>query len=119
MTVLKRPNDINNRVIGRRISSTSDESATVGPLGGAIRLEDLPPPDTKRWVARRKAEVVAAVRGGLLTLTEACKRYNLSEDEYRSWERLFEKHGMKGLHTTRTQAYRNIDARHRSADQHA
>jgi hypothetical protein len=39
-----------------------------GP-GGA--LGDLPPPETRRWVARRKAQVVAAVRAGLLTLEEA------------------------------------------------
>ena len=32
----------------------------VGPDGKILTLEDLPPPETKRWVARRKAEVVAA-----------------------------------------------------------
>ena len=29
---------------------------------------------TKRWVIRRKAEVIAAVRGGLLSIEEACSR---------------------------------------------
>ena len=32
---------------------------------------------------RRKAEVVAAVRGGLLSLEEACSRYALNSDEFR------------------------------------
>jgi hypothetical protein len=59
-----------------------------------------------RWVARRKAELVAAVRGGLISLEDACKRYELSEDEYRSWERLITRHGMRGLRSTRTQKYR-------------
>ena len=42
--------------------------SVVGPSGTALTLDDLPAPDTKRWVIRRKAEVVAAVRGGLLSL---------------------------------------------------
>ena len=31
-------------------------------------LNELPPPDTKRWVVRRKAAVVAAVKNGAITL---------------------------------------------------
>ena len=50
-------------------------SYVIGPDGSPLTLADLPPPSTKRWVIRRKAEVVAAVRGGLLSLDEACKRY--------------------------------------------
>ena len=49
-------------------------SYVIGPDGSPLTLADLPPPNTKRWVIRRKAEVVAAVRGGLLSLDEACKR---------------------------------------------
>ena len=41
----------------------------LGPDGSPLTIADLPPPNTKRWVIRRKAEVVAAVRGGLLALT--------------------------------------------------
>src|ERR1700732_2336307 len=69
-------------------------------------LENLPPPDTKRWVVRRKAAVVAAVRGGGLTMEEACRYYQLSEEEFLSWERSFERHGLAGLRTTRVQQYR-------------
>ena len=47
----------------------------VGPYGNVLTMADLPPPDTIRWVTRRKAEVVCAVRGGLLSLEEACQRY--------------------------------------------
>ena len=46
----------------------------IGPDGSPLTVADLPPKDTKRWVIRRKAEVVAAVRGGLLSLEEACER---------------------------------------------
>lgn len=83
----------------------------LDPMGRPMTLEDLPPTTTRRWVARRKAEVVSAVRGGLITLQDACRRYSLSEDEYLSWEKLIDDHGLKGLHTTRTQQYRNIAQR--------
>lgn len=70
-------------------------------------LDQLPPPGTKRWVIRRKAAVVAAVRGGLLTLEDACTRYNLSVEEFLSWQRLIERHGLPGLRATRLQEYRS------------
>ncbi|GHF22623.1 hypothetical protein GCM10017044_16220 [Kordiimonas sediminis] len=82
----------------------------IGPLGQPISLSDLPSPTTKRWVARRKAEVVAAVTGGLLTLEEACTRYSLSVEEFLSWQSAVEKNGMAGLRVTRLQAYRSVDA---------
>ena len=71
-----------------------------------MSLDDLPPPNTKRWVIRRKAEVVAAVRGGLLTLEEACARYSLSMEEFLAWQRAIDRHGLRGLRATRTQQYR-------------
>jgi hypothetical protein len=71
-----------------------------------MTLEDLPPPSTKRWVIRRKAEVVAGVRSGLITIEEACERYKLSIEELLSWQRLIDTHGMRGLRTTRLQQYR-------------
>ena len=40
----------------------------IGPDGSPLTIADLPPKTTRRWVIRRKAEVVAAVRGGLLSL---------------------------------------------------
>jgi hypothetical protein len=68
--------------------------------------DDLPPPNTRRWVVRRKAAVVVAVRSGRITLEEALRRWQLSEEEYRSWERAFEAHGLPGLRATRLQQYR-------------
>ena len=38
---------------------------------------DLPPLDTKRWVTRRKAMIVNAVRAGEISLEEVCRRYEL------------------------------------------
>jgi uncharacterized membrane protein YgcG len=81
----------------------------IGPTGHPMTVDDLPPPETRRWVIRRKAEVVAAVRGGLLTLEEACQRYSLSSEEFLSWQRLIDRHGVRGLRTTRLQEYRNGD----------
>jgi transposase-like protein len=70
-------------------------------------MQELPPPNTKRWVVRRKAAVVAAVRRGRLTIEEACRVYQLSEEELLSWDRAFELHGLAGLRATRIQQYRS------------
>jgi hypothetical protein len=78
----------------------------LGIDGRRLRLEDLPPPGTRRWVIRRKAEVVAGVRAGLITLEEACARYTLSVEVFLSWLRSIDRHGMRGLRTTRLQDYR-------------
>ena len=78
----------------------------IGPHGHALTIADLPPRDTKRWVIRRKAELVAAVRGGLLSLEEACERYTLTIDEFLSWQRAIDRYGLPGLRATRVQDYR-------------
>ena len=72
-----------------------------------MTFADLPPAGTRRWVIRRKAEVVAAVRNGLIGLDEACERYRLSVEEFLDWERLVNAHGLRGLRTTRSQRYRD------------
>src|SRR5436309_12333246 len=68
---------------------------------------DLPSPDTKRWVARRKAVIVNAVRSGAITLEEVCHRYALSVEEFLAWQRAIETHGVAGLRVTRLQTYRD------------
>jgi hypothetical protein len=73
--------------------------------------DNLPPANTKRWVARRKAAVVVAVRAGMITLQEACRRYQLSEEELLAWQRAFEAYGFPGLRTTRVQNYRQPRSR--------
>ena len=75
-------------------------------MGGTRCLEQLPHPNTKRWVVRRKAAVVAAVRSGGITLEEACRVYQLTKEELLSWDRAFELHGLAGLRVTRIQQYR-------------
>jgi hypothetical protein len=76
----------------------------MGPYG-PLTAADLPTPDIKRWSIRRKAEVVAAVRGGLLSLDEACGRYALNTEEFLSWQFCIDRYGLKGLRTTHTQFY--------------
>ena len=70
-------------------------------------MGQLPPTNTRRWVVRRKAAVVAAVQSGKITLEEACQRYQLTEEEFRSWQRAYEAHGLPGLRATRLQQYRS------------
>lgn len=72
-------------------------------------LSELPSPETKRWVVRRKAVVVQAVRNGSISLQEACRRYNLSVEEFLAWQRAIERHGIPGLRVTRLQIYRDTD----------
>lgn len=91
-----QPQRLNNR----------GEKYVIGPTGAPLTLADLPPPDTQRWVIRRKAEVVAAVRGGLLSLDDACERYRLTSEEFGAWQEAIERHGLAGLRTTRIQQYR-------------
>ncbi len=77
----------------------------IGPFGEALSLNDLPKNTMTRWVIRRKAEVVAAVNGGLLSLEEACDRYDLSLEEFISWQESIDKSGLPGLrvnHLTRS-----------------
>ena len=68
---------------------------------------ELPPPDTKRWVTRRKAVIVNAVRTGVISLEEACRRYELSVEEFLAWQRAIDTHGVPGLRVTRLQIYRD------------
>lgn len=85
----------------------SRSSGVIGPAGQPLTVENLPPRNTVRWVIRRKAEVVAAVRNGLIGLDEACERYRLSVEEFLNWERLVNAHGQRGLRVTRSQRYRD------------
>ena len=87
-------------------TNSRGEKYVIGPTGAPLTLSDLPPAETERWVIRRKAEVVAAVRGGLLTLDDACERYRLTNEEFLGWQASIDQHGMAGLRTTRIQQYR-------------
>ena len=70
-------------------------------------LDPLPPVDTNRWTARRKAAVLDAVFIGVISIEEVCRRYNLTLEEFLSWHNAMETHGLPGLRTTRLQNYRH------------
>ncbi len=88
------------------MSGDSAGSAVIDAYGELLTGDTLPPADTVRWVPRRKAQVVCAVRGGLISRQEACDRYRMSDDELFSWEKLLDDHGPKALRVTKTQSYR-------------
>jgi DNA-binding winged helix-turn-helix (wHTH) protein len=83
---------------------------TVWGLGYALR--DPPDPSveqapTEQWTVRRKATLVAAVKSGEITIEEALRRHQLSEEEFRAWQRFYEAYGLPGLRVTRLQQYRD------------
>jgi hypothetical protein len=78
------------------------------PDGTILSRADLPPPDTRRWVASRKAVVVKAVVYGLISQSEALERYALSEEEFALWREAIERHGEKALKVTAIQKYRQL-----------
>ncbi len=81
-------------------------AAKKSSMPAAFAPFELPEPRTKRWVPRRKAQVVAAVQGGVLSLDEACVRYALTVEEFVSWQRAIDRHGLAGLRATHAQDYR-------------
>jgi hypothetical protein len=86
----------------------SDEHSFSLPRARAEHQHfDLPPPDTKRWVTRRKAVIVNAVSAGVISLEEVCRRYELSVEEFLAWQRAIDTHGVPGLRVTRLQIYRD------------
>ena len=78
------------------------------PDGSKLSRSDLPPNTTSRWVARRKARVVMAVVGGLMTRADACEMYDLSEEELESWCLAVKNHGIDALRVTALQKYRQL-----------
>ena len=78
----------------------------TGTAGNSLTINTLPPTDIKRWTFLCKAQLVLAVRGGLITQEHACERYGVSPEEFLSWERSIAKHGTRGLRATRSQEYR-------------
>jgi hypothetical protein len=95
------------------MSSMSRPQSVVGPVGEALSLEELPPPATSRWTAHRKAEVVAAVNGGLISSDEACDRHDLSIEELTSWLRSVDRLGLRRLRLRMLQRQRRLLERYR------
>jgi hypothetical protein len=75
------------RFYASAIEASPKLKSVLGPQGDPLLLCDLPSADHKRWTARNKLEVVAAVRGSLLSLTEACSRYRMSKEEFLTWRK--------------------------------
>ena len=95
----------------RPYQSKTGRSWVIGPLGQPLTLDGLPTPGCRYWTPRRKAEVVAAVAGGLLTVDEVFERYQLSVEEFAGWQRAVDRFGMPGLKQTRLKRYRDIQER--------
>ena len=77
--------------------------STTGQIHASALRPTMPAPT--RWVIRRKAEVVAAVRDGLLTLEEACSRYMLTVEEFLSWQYLIDQYGLVPAKSSNTAAH--------------
>ncbi len=82
--------------------------AVTLPDGTVLTLADLPPKDTRRWVASRKAIVIQAVESGLLSRKAALERYSLSEEEFAFWCNSVRKHGVEALKVTALQKFRQL-----------
>src|SRR6185312_10267902 len=76
------------------MTSPAPVRRVLAPDGTVLTLANLPPPDAQRWVPSRKAIVVAAVRGGLLSMSEACARYRLTTEEFLSWQTQVDRIGL-------------------------
>ncbi|GAA6207362.1 DUF1153 domain-containing protein [Cognatishimia sp. WU-CL00825] len=76
------------------------------PDGEVLSQADLPPVNTRRWVASRKAAVVRGVAYGLLSQEEALRRYRLSNEEFIQWTLAVSEHGEDALKATNLQKYR-------------
>lgn len=73
------------------------------PNGKLLSRAELPRPDTQRWVASRKINVVRAVLYGLMSQSEALEIYGLSEEEFFEWVAAVEAYGEEGLKVTKAQ----------------
>lgn len=82
--------------------------AVTLPDGTILTRADLPPKETRRWVASRKAIIVQAVQHGLISRAEVLERYGLSDEEFEIWTEAVKKHGIAGLKVTAIQKYRQL-----------
>lgn len=85
---------------------TTRPTSVAGPAG-PLTIDDLPSSTAGYWVARRKAELLAAIDGGLIGLADACARYRLSGEELESWRRTIDRAGIAGLRVTKARRLRD------------
>jgi hypothetical protein len=86
-----------------RLSRLLEEKrkAAIGLRGNVIAQYDLPPAHGVRWTALRKADLIAAILGGVITLDEAKARYALTTEELSEWRRALAAGGVSGLKATK------------------
>ncbi|GGE27032.1 hypothetical protein GCM10011360_14220 [Primorskyibacter flagellatus] len=89
------------------LKKISGPRAVTLPDGTVMTRADLPPADTRRWVASRKAAVVKAVLNGLVSQEDALERYALSEEEFQEWVWAVSRHGEQALKATTLQRFRH------------
>lgn len=95
-----------DQALTKRWAETFNAAHAVFPDEARFAL--LPQPG-ERWIPRRKAMVVIALREGEITIEEVCHRYSVSPDELASWISAFERYGVPGLRATRAQIYRHLE----------
>ncbi|WP_101066360.1 CtrA inhibitor SciP [Roseovarius salinarum] len=88
------------------LKKVDGKRAVTLPDGTVMTQADLPPADTRRWVASRKLAVVRGVTYGLITQAEAQRRYGLSAEEFAEWVRAVTEHGEAALKATALKDYR-------------
>ncbi len=88
------------------MSGNSPSRTVIDPYGEPLTVDTLPPADTVRWVPRRKAQLLCAIREGLISRQDVYDRYGVSDAELFSWEKLLDDHGLGALRVTSTQRYR-------------
>ncbi len=93
-------------VIGMFLKKVDGPRTVTLPDGSSMSRADLPPVNTTRWVASRKAAVIKGVAAGLITRAEACQMYAISEEELESWFAAVRRHGEKALKTTALKQFR-------------
>jgi hypothetical protein len=74
--------------------------------GSVMTRADLPPLDTSRWVASRKAAVVRGITAGLISQEEALECWSLSDAELEEWLCAVKNHGEAALKATSIKRYR-------------
>jgi len=78
-----------------QLVNSQSRTAAAAPLDDPSL--NLPPRETRHWLPRHKAAVVAAVHSAALSLEEACGRYALTTEEFLSWKQAIDQHGILGL----------------------
>jgi hypothetical protein len=56
-------------------------------MGHQLDNPDLPLRDVRYWTAQRKVAVILAIHNKVITVWDACERYDLSAEELAEWER--------------------------------